>query len=127
VASGLAGAWLHGSWGGRIVIRAIEGTPGTGMTYSFVCEPVMSEQARYLMRCIDMWRAVSRSGRSSLAADWADVCRREAGYLISGDCVVWNQRAAAAARASARGSKAAKPQPIPVGNHGEIYAKGQGV
>lgn len=48
--------------------------------------PRRSEQARYLLKCIDMYRTVLRAyGHDSAAArNWRNACAKEAGYIISG-------------------------------------------
>lgn len=53
--------------------------------------PRRSEQARYLLECVVMYRKALRScGPDSAAArNWRDACAKEAGYIISGDyCTV---------------------------------------
>ena len=48
--------------------------------------PRRSEQARYLLKCVVMYRTALRScGPDSAAAlNWRNACAKEAGYIISG-------------------------------------------
>lgn len=49
-------------------------------------DPRRSEQARYLLKCIDMYRVVlcAYGPDSAAARNWRDACAKEAGYIISG-------------------------------------------
>lgn len=49
-------------------------------------DPPRSEQARYLLICVRMYRTVLRAyGPDSAAArNWRNACAKEAGYIISG-------------------------------------------
>lgn len=52
-------------------------------------EAVRSEQARYLLKCVDVLRHLQRAGRRALAASQKAACQREAGFIISGDYCKW--------------------------------------
>lgn len=62
------------------------------MTKNRRCDPPRSEQARYLLKCVVMYRSVLRAyGHDSEAArNWRYACAKEAGYIISGEYCSWD-------------------------------------
>lgn len=55
-------------------------------------EAARSEQARYLLKCVDMLRQLQRSRLRAASASYREICQREAGYIISGDYCRWGAR-----------------------------------
>jgi hypothetical protein len=55
-------------------------------------EAARSEQARYLLKCVDVLRHLQRSRLRAATASYLDICRVEAGYIISGDYSKWGAK-----------------------------------
>lgn len=55
-------------------------------------EATRSEQARYLLKCVDVLRHLQRSRRRALVASQKEACQREAGFIISGDYCKWEAK-----------------------------------
>lgn len=69
------------------MIVLTQGTPGSGCTYGVrFYEPVQSLQALQLERCRIQYEALLRrfGANHRLTKEAALMCKREAGYLISG-------------------------------------------
>ncbi len=55
-------------------------------------EAARSEQARYLLKCVHTLRCLQRSHRTAATTSYLQICRVEAGYIISGDYCRWGAK-----------------------------------
>lgn len=55
-------------------------------------EAARSEQARYLLKCVDVLRHLQRSRLRAATASYREICQCEAGYIISGDYCKWEAK-----------------------------------